>query len=173
MITKQDKKIAVIGCPGSGKTTLAFQLADRLQLPLYHLDTYQWLPGWEKAEREKFIRAHHALCDLPAWIIEGSGNKLLPLRIQKANVIIYLDVPRLTCIWRVIKRSVLHWNQEAPGSPKGCKERLFSFAFLEFLKWIWHFNARNRATIISLLDEVKDTKKVYIVQSIEKINLTK
>lgn len=169
MITSKNKKIAIIGCPGSGKTTLAFKLAKQLHLPLYHLDDYQWLPGWQKVERNEFVKAHDTLCDLPAWIIEGSGNKLLPYRIQKADVVIFLDVPRATCIWRVVKRSLLNWNKESPGSPKGCKQRFFCFPFLEFLKWIWHFNERYKTTILSLLEEARKTKKVYIVQSIEEI----
>lgn len=171
MITNQDKKIAIIGCPGSGKTTVAFKLAEKYNLPLYHLDTYQWLPGWQKVAREEFSQAYHALCDLPKWILEGSAMSLLAYRIEKANVIIFLDIPRSTCIWRVIKRSLLHWNQEILGSPKGCKQRFFSFAFLEFLKWIWHFNARYKATILNLLETANPTKKVYIVQSLDELAL--
>ena len=46
----QAKKIAVIGCPGSGKTYLTFKLYEKLQLPIIHLDQYAWKPGWERVD---------------------------------------------------------------------------------------------------------------------------
>ena len=70
MITKYHKKIAIIGNAGSGKTTLAFQLHQKLNLPLYHLDKYYWLPNWERNCYETFTKKHDELCEQDAWIIE-------------------------------------------------------------------------------------------------------
>ena len=87
-----------------------------------------------------------------------------------ANVIIFLDVPRYKCIWYVLKRAVIHWGKEIPGNPKDCKQRLFSIKFWHFLKWIWKFNQRYRRGILDTLDELKDTKKMYILKSIDEID---
>lgn len=167
MITPQDKKIAIFGCAGSGKTALAFRLKEKLELPLCHLDQYHWQPNWQAVEREEFLIAHHALCDEDAWIIEGSYISLLFYRLMHADVIIFLDIPRYKCLWHAIKRAIVHRGNEIPGSPAGCKQRLFSFAFLAFLKWIWHFDKRNKKIITAMLDELKDKKKIYVLRSID------
>jgi len=55
-------KVAIIGCPGSGKSKLALQLHKNLQIPLYHLDQYFWKPGWKKPDSQKFDKIHQQLC---------------------------------------------------------------------------------------------------------------
>ena len=46
------KKIVIPGNSGAGKTTLALQLQQKLNLPLYHLEQLWWLPGWKEDTRE-------------------------------------------------------------------------------------------------------------------------
>ena len=50
------KKIMVIGCCGSGKSTLSKQLAKKLKLPLVHLDVLNWCGNWECVPQETLIR---------------------------------------------------------------------------------------------------------------------
>lgn len=164
------KKIAIVGCAGSGKTTLALELQKKLQLPLYHLDQYYWLPNWERVELATFKAKHNQLCDEEAWIIEGSYVKFLPYRVQQADVIIYTDLPRYLCMWYVLKRSWNHWGQVIPGNPEGCKQRILSWKFFGFLQWVWTFNKRYRLMILDILDEAKATKKVYILKSFKEMN---
>ncbi len=169
MIKPHHKKIAIIGCAGSGKTTLAFHLQEKLKLPLYHLDQYYWKPGWQRAEFEEFSKIHADLCEQDEWIMEGSYYRLFYWRACHADVIIFLDVPRYKCIWYVIKRSILNFGKIIPGSPKECKQQLFSFKYLEFLHWVWTFNKCYREAIIRELDTFKDEKQVYILKSFREI----
>lgn len=163
------KKIAIIGNAGSGKTTLAFALHNALKLPLYHLDQYYWLPDWQRIGLEKFTALHTELCNKESWIIEGSYHKLLSERAKRADVIIFLDRPRSLCILRVLKRALLNWGSTVPGDPAGCKQELFTYRFFEFLRWVWNFNTRNEALIMHILNNFKDTKKVYILKSSQEI----
>lgn len=171
MIQPHHKKIAIIGCAGSGKTTLAFHLKEKLDLPLYHLDQYYWKPDWVRSEFETFAKIHTELCEQPAWIIEGSYYRLFYERACYADVIIFLDVPRYKCMWYVLKRSVVHWGKIVPGSPKDCKQQLFSFKFLEFLHWIWTFNKRYRAAVMRELTEFHYEKQIYILKSLKEFTL--
>lgn len=166
MDTHSFSKIAVVGNAGSGKTTLSFQLHKKLNLPLYHLDKYYWKPNWERGPQEEFLAAHQRLCAQDKWIIEGSYLKLLEERVAAADTIIFLDIPRSTCIWRVLKRSVRYWRTVMPGGPEGCKEQLFHIKFLDFLKWVWDFDTRYRSRALSLLEEAaKEGKSVIILTS--------
>lgn len=163
-------KIAVIGNAGSGKTTLAFTLHEKLSLPLYHLDQYCWKPGWKKVEFETFKHIHDDLCHKDSWIVEGSYYKLLAHRAMHADIIIYIDIPTYICLWRVLKRALLHHGQDIPGNPTDCKQNLFTVRFWEFLQWIWSFNRKHRPEILKVLEEFKSKKPVYILKSQKEID---
>ena len=164
------KKIAIIGCSGSGKTYLAFKFHEDLDLPIYHLDQYAWKQNWEKVDFEQLKEIHHELCKKDSWIIEGIYFKLLHERVQAADVVIFLDIPRYQCLWNVIKRAVFNYGQIIPGNPEGCHQQVLSFKFLEFLQWIWNFNRKHRSVIYQALDEFKDSKQIYVIKSMAEMN---
>lgn len=47
------KKITILGCPESGKSTLAIILSKRFNIPVFHLDLYFWKPGWIMKEKQE------------------------------------------------------------------------------------------------------------------------
>jgi len=47
-------RILIPGSGGSGKTTFTRKLAAKTGLPLHHLDTLYWQPGWQKPEAAAF-----------------------------------------------------------------------------------------------------------------------
>lgn len=165
-------KIAIIGNPGSGKSTLSVKLQKMLNLPLYHLDQYYWKPGWQRPDREEFKKVHHALCDgkvgLPAvalregWIIEGVATRLFEYRIKQADVVIFLDIPVYICFYRVFKRALTHFGRVYFSSPHECPERLPDFALLSY---IWNFNRDKKPGIERLLRKYQDEKKIFIIQN--------
>lgn len=166
MIKSPHNKIVVYGNAGSGKTTLAMALHKKLNLPLYHLDQYHWKPNWERVSDEEFFAKHKQLCNEPAWIMEGIYTRILPERIAHADVVIFLDMPRYLCMWRVLKRAVCNIGKQVPGDPEGCKQSVFSTKFLEFFTWVWNFNKRNRATVLAMLQSPEyKGKQIYILRS--------
>ncbi len=50
------KKVIVIGCPGSGKSTFSIELSKLVKIPLYHLDLLYWNSDKTTVEREIFIK---------------------------------------------------------------------------------------------------------------------
>jgi adenylate kinase family enzyme len=161
MTIKEAKRIAIFGCAGSGKSTLAFKLHHKLNLPLYHLDQFYWKPNWQMPDFNEFRKTHDELCERENWIIEGMYTRALMHRLDRADIIIYLDMPRWLCMYQTLKRLVWHYGRLTPSSAQECPER-FDVAFL---KWIWNYRKRFHPTIMSMIDMCDQDKKVYTLTS--------
>ena len=155
------KRILVIGSGGSGKTTFARRLAERTQLPLIHLDGLYWRRGWDPTPDEEWRSKVEDLVNTPTWIMDGNYGGTLNIRLEACDAVVFLDIPRLVCLWRVVRRQLQHGGQHRAELPEGCPERLT----WEFLKWIWTYPARRRGAILRRLDELKAYKRVYVLRS--------
>ena len=135
-MNKEINKIMVIGCCGAGKSTLSFKLQEQLNLPLYHLDKLFWKPGWIQADRNEFIAKHQEIIHNQKWIIDGNYSFTMADRLEQADLIIFIDLPRWRCIWGVLKRRIQNKNKSRPDMASGCDERLE----WEFTKYVWNFH---------------------------------
>jgi adenylate kinase family enzyme len=125
------QRIVILGNSGSGKSTLAREIGRRLGLPVIHLDPLFWEPDWVEPDNEVFRERVRQAAAGDAWICEGNySRRTFDLRLPRAELVIWLDTPRLTCMKRVILRSAL--NRPRADLPVGCTERL-DRAFLHFL----------------------------------------
>ncbi|APF01672.1 TPA: AAA family ATPase [Pseudomonas putida] len=156
------QRIVILGNAGSGKSTLARQIGARLGAPVVHLDTLFWEAGWVEADAKTFrARVREAVAG-EAWVCEGNyARRTFDLRLPRADLVIWLDTPQLTCLKRVILRSVL--NKPRPDLPAGCSERL-DRAFLEFLKFVWTFDRGYRPGIEAMRQAVGPQVPVVHVQ---------
>lgn len=100
------KKITVIGCAGSGKTTFSKMLAERLHLPLYTIDELYYGPNWTKISQEELKDKLVQIMHEPEWVIDGQYTKLIPLRLEYVDTVIFFDLPKRVVMWRVIKRYI-------------------------------------------------------------------
>lgn len=111
-------RINVTGNAGAGKSTLAQQLGEVLDLPAFSLDIVVWMPGWQKRPAQERQVLEQQLIEQPSWIIDGVSGRVR----QAADLVVFLDVPRRVCAWRALKRSVRYFNQTRPGLPANCPE---------------------------------------------------
>ena len=103
---KPMRRVAVVGTSGSGKTTFADRLAERLGLPRVELDALHWEPGWHPVDPATFReRVDHATA-AEAWVIDGNYSAVRDLYLGRADTIVWLDLPFATCLWRVVRRTV-------------------------------------------------------------------
>jgi hypothetical protein len=100
-------RIAVIGCGGSGKTYVARRLAERLKLPLTHLDGVYYDADWNPLPQDDFAERQRELVARPRWVIEGNYASTLPIRLASADTVIFLDLPAITCLAGILQR---HWR---------------------------------------------------------------
>ena len=128
------KRIMVMGVSaGAGKSTFAKKLGDLLDLHVYHLDALFWKPGWQEATLEEFRASQKTVAASSSWIIEGNYSSSFDIRAARADTIIYLEIPRIVCIYRVLKRWLTHLGQTRSDMGSGCKEKME----WSFLKFIW------------------------------------
>lgn len=152
------ERILIIGCGGAGKSTLARQLGEKLNLPVVHLDKLFWKPGWVEESQEEFDRKLAQELGKPKWIMDGNFNRTMPQRLQKCDTVIYLDFSRWTCLMGVAKRVITTYGKVRPDMGEGCPERFD----LEFLRWVWSYNKNRRQRNYCLLDEATHAKKIVL-----------
>ena len=92
------KKVIIIGCPGSGKSTFARKLRDAVGLPLYHLDMMFWNADKTTVPREVFISRLESAMDTDEWIIDGNYNSTMEMRIRECDTVFFLDYPTEVCL---------------------------------------------------------------------------
>jgi adenylate kinase family enzyme len=99
------QRVAVVGVTGSGKTTLAAALAQRLGLPHLELDALFWDPNWTPAPRDVFrARAAEALAR-GRWVTDGNYSTLRDLIWPQAQVLVWLDYALPLVLWRLARRT--------------------------------------------------------------------
>src|SRR6185436_19970027 len=155
------KRVLVIGPGGSGKSTFARRLGQILGIEVKHLDKFYWRAGWTKPSNEEWLKTVDALTSGDSWIIDGNFGGTLAQRVARCDTIIFLDMPRLLCLWRVTRRRMLYRNRSRPDMSEGCNEKLD----LDFIDWVWNYSKRSRPRVIKLLNESSETKKVVWLRS--------
>lgn len=101
---KKMKKIIVIGCPGSGKTTFSLGLKEKTGLPLYHLDAIWHKPDKTHIPREEFDLRLSEILALDEWIIDGNYSRTVERRMAECDTVFLFDLPTKVCIEGAISR---------------------------------------------------------------------
>lgn len=99
------KRVAVFGNAGGGKSTLSKRLATMTDLPLVILDLVKYRAGGVEVSDEEFKAAHDRLLRQDQWVIDGFGSlDTLWERLDRADTLVYVDLPLLRHYWWVTKR---------------------------------------------------------------------
>jgi adenylate kinase family enzyme len=139
------RRTVILGNAGSGKSTLARVLGERLSCSVVHLDRLFWRPKWKEPEPMDFRRRVANAISGPEWICEGNySRRTFDLRLPRADLVIWMDTPRATCLRRVVVRNLL--RRPRPDMPVGCSERL-NKEFITFLRFVWTFDRDYRPKI--------------------------
>ena len=152
------ERIIIIGCGGAGKSTLARKLGEKLNLPVVHLDSIFWLPGWVEMERDAFDARVRQELRKDKWIIDGNYNRTMPERLQYCDTVIYLDFSRMACLYGIFKRLLTNIGKTRPDMGAGCKEKVD----WEFVKWVWNFNKNKRERYYRMLQDAKGVETIVL-----------
>ncbi|MEM9044432.1 MAG: AAA family ATPase [Pseudomonadota bacterium] len=146
------QRVMIVGGPGSGKTTLANAMAERVNLPLWHIDQILWAADWVERDETDRIRDLYEIQTLDRWIIDGCYAPTMTERVARADTLIFLDFPVWQRIARVTWRVLQHRGEPRPEMPEGCVER-FDHNFTEFLDFIWRTRDSLREKMVPLIEE--------------------
>ncbi len=140
-------RIMIVGNNGSGKSHLARELAPITGLPLIHLDTVFWRPGWQMPSPEEWMQQVLQLTAAEKWIMDGNVNHggTMAVRFQAADLVIFLDVNRLVCLWGVIRR-----NGKKRTDTLQYREERFDRGFFRLCKGLWAFPKERQPKILAL-----------------------
>ena len=141
------KKIIVIGCPGSGKSTFSRELYERTRIPLYHLDMLFWNADKTTVEKSVFLERLNELLDKDEWILDGNFNSTMELRMSRCDTVIFLDYPPDICLEGVRARR---------GKVRFDMPWIETEEDAEFMDYIRNFNEQRRPQIVALLEKFKD-----------------
>ena len=150
------KKIIVIGCPGSGKTTFSEKLNRLTGIPLFHLDAI-----WHKVDkthisRDDFDQRLGEILSRDSYIIDGNYSRTLERRISACDTVLLFDLPTEVCLDGIASRV----GETRPDMPWVDTELDPSLkAEVEV------FKIENLPKIYDLLDEYKSGKNIVIFKS--------
>ena len=151
------KKVIVIGCPGSGKSTISRALHNKTGIPLYHLDMMYWDADKTTVEKSVFLERLSAVLEKNEWIIDGNYGSTMELRMAACDTVIFLDYPLDVCLDGIKKRR---------GKPRSDMPWIETEEDAEFIEFIKNYNEQQKPKVLELFEKYRD-KNIIIFGSRE------
>lgn len=149
------KKVIVIGCPGSGKSTFSGALHELTGLPLYHLDMLYWNSDRTTVTKELFRERLRKVLKNEGWIIDGNYGSTMEMRLKECDTVFFLDYPVDVCIRGVKQRQ---------GKPRPDMPWTETEDDEEFLEFIGNYEVQSKPKVLDLLKKYSD-RDIYVFES--------
>ena len=151
------KKVIVIGCPGSGKSTVSRALHNKTGIPLYHLDMMYWNADKTTVEKSVFLKRLSVVLEKDEWIIDGNYGSTMELRMAVCDTVIFLDYPLDVCLDGI---------KERRGKPRSDMPWIETEEDAEFIEFIKNYNEQQKPKVLELFKKHSD-KNIIIFKSRE------
>jgi len=158
MMMNLGQKIIVLGCPGSGKSTLSEKLRDVTGLPLFHLDAIWWNPDKSHISREEFDQKLDEILQTNKWVIDGDYSRTYEIRFQSCDTVIFLDYSVDECM-SGIKERIGKVRADMPWVEQELDP--------ELVKLVENYPKTNRPVILSLLEKYPDVNRFVFKSRLE------
>jgi adenylate kinase family enzyme len=152
-------RIAIIGCGGSGKTTLARRLGAALDTPVTHLDVVYYDGEWNALPMEEFAALQENLVAAERWVIDGNYASTLPIRLKRADTVIFLDLSLIACLRGIAQRRLRH------GGGQDDQTGVYDRITWDFIKYVWNYRRTMAPRARALIAAHAGHAQVHIVKS--------
>lgn len=152
-------RIAIIGCGGSGKSSLARSLGSLLGIAPVHLDSLYYDQDWKPLDKEQFAALQLDLVTEPQWIIDGNYASSLPIRLQAADTVIFLDLPGWACLWGIVQRRMRYRGGQHKDI--GIYDRIT----WGFVRYILGYRRQMAPRVRKLLADYTGNEEVFVLRS--------
>lgn len=152
------RRVAIVGPPAAGKSTLARRLGDVLGVEPDHLDALFWRPGRRPTPPAEWDATHRRLLARERWIIDGGFADSMAERFAAADTVVIVDPGSLACTARAVRRRLLYSTRRAPGMADVSRPHFD----LELLRWIWRFRRDKLPSIQAALTDAGPTRVVKV-----------
>ena len=151
------KKIIVIGCPGSGKSTFSRELRNKTGIPLYHLDMMYWNEDKTVVEKRAFLERLSAVLAKDEWIIDGNYGSTMEMRMESCDTVIFLDYPIEICLDGI---------RERRGKPRSDMPWIETEEDGEFIEFIKSYSEQEKPKVLELFTKHSD-KNIVVFKNRE------
>jgi len=167
-------RIIIIGSPGSGKTTLSKRVAAYTGLKLVHLDDLYWFQGWCRPSPKEWSEVQSRIIAEPRWIIDGNYADSFEQRLRRADTVIFLDMPLLSCLFGIMRREVRRvlGNRESLPSRVSRDKNYTSRLTIDrrFLWQVFSFRRLTRPRMIERLESAGHPMNIFVFRRRRKAN---
>lgn len=99
-------RICVVGTTGSGKTTLAREIARRLRIPHIELDALHWESDWTPAQPGRFRARVADAVKGESWVVDGDYSRVRDIVWCRAELVVWLVYWRASILCRTTRRTL-------------------------------------------------------------------
>ena len=150
------KKVIVLGCPGSGKSTFSRKLNSITRIPVIYLDMMFHRADKTTCSAEEFNHSLAKVMKQDKWILDGNYGRTLQVRLEQCDTVFWLDYPLEICLQGIEARR---------GKPRVDMPWIETEFDEEFRQWIIDFPKNELPIIYELLDRYKSEKNIYVFHS--------
>lgn len=152
-------RINIVGTSGSGKSTLARQLATKLNCPYVEMDALWFRENWQNVSDEEFFSKVAAATSGNAWVLDGNYSKTIPIKWKHVQMVIWVDMPFYTTLYRALKRAFARAITQEPlwHGNKESWRKLFSKDSI-----VWWMIKTHRANVLKYEAMMQDKRYAHI-----------
>lgn len=157
------QRISVVGATGSGKTTVAREISNRLQLPYIELDALYWTENWMGVSDQVFQERVETAIKAERWVIDGNYSRIRHLVWARADTVVYLDYSFGRTFWQLLTRTIRRSIQQVElwhGNRESMRKSIFNRNSI--LLWMIQTYGRRRKQYAELMQQPENAHLCFV-----------